>query len=206
MLRPGVILFSGALLLSGCTVRSAVPEAEYRPEAVRWVEGPTPEVHTLLLSPIRIGDVGGAGHAASELEVGAFFARFEQASGPVDQLALMIEVQGTDAPGLLAKSRQLLLEVDGELFVGEPGSTANSFRVDLVGDDPRATVVIPISPQLLHHLATAEVVRGRLGLWATFTVPASSRRRFRALLEALPEDAALTSTLGSQLRRSTTTP
>ena len=112
---------------------------------------------------------------------------YQQGLGCAAALALMIEVTGTDAPELLRLSRQLLLEVDGDLFVGEPGVSANSFRVDQKDDSPRATVVIPVGPDVLERLAAAETVRGRL----------------RALLQALPEGASSTVLQGTALRRVT---
>lgn len=204
MLRSILVLLVAAPLFSGCAVRSAAPEAERWSGSLRWIEGPGPEVRTLLLAPTSVGVVAGAGETA-DLTVGAFFARYERDSGDLDQLALMLEFRGADAPLLLERSRQLLLEVDGELFVGDPGQSSNSFRVDLDGVSPRATVAIPIAPELLDRLAAAEVVRGRLGLWTTFTMPPSCRARFRALLEALPEDAAAGALRGSRLRRVTET-
>ncbi len=206
MLRQAILTLTGVALVSGCaTYAPGLPEAERSPSAVRWVEGPTPDVRTLLLSPIHVGVVDGAGHRPAQLDVGAFFARFQSAGGPMDQLALMIEVQGQDVPGLLRTSRQLILEVDGELFAGEPGISDNSFRVDLVDDEPRATVVIPVGPELLARLADAEIVRGRLGLWAAFTLPPDCRARFRELLQALPEGASSTTLRSSRLRRVTET-
>ena len=204
MLRRIVVALTGVALVSGCA-HAPLPEIDRTPEAVRWVEGPGPDVRTLLLRPIHIGAVDGAGHHPADVEVGAFFARFRGDSGPVDQLALMIEVRGVDAEELLRTSRELLLEVDGEFFVGQPGVSENSFRVDLVDDAPRATVVIPVAPDILERLAGADVVRGRLGLWASFTVPASCRQRFRELLRALPEGASSTLLGPSSLRRVTET-
>ncbi|MEQ9569674.1 MAG: hypothetical protein RLN75_05745 [Longimicrobiales bacterium] len=206
MLRETLVALIGATLGSGCaTTAPRIPEADRSAGAVRGVDGPTPHVRTQLQSPIHVGAVDGAGHRPARLDVGAFFARFERSAGPMDQLALMIEVKGGDVPALLRSSRQLLLEVDGELFVGEPGISANSFRVDLVGDEPRATVVIPVAPELLARLADAEVVRGRLGLWAAFTLPPRCRTRFRDLLRALPEGATSSTLRSSVLRRVTET-
>lgn len=206
VLRRSIVALTGGILVSGCAAQAPlIPEADRSPEAVRWVEGPTPEVRTLLLDPIHVGAVDGAGHGPARLDVGAFFARFERDTGSVDQLALMIEVRGDDVPALLRASRQLLLEVDGELYVGEPGVSDNSFRVDVVDAEPRATVVIPVSPDLLERLAAAEMVRGRLGLWASFTLPPRCRTRFQALLRALPEGAADTMLRSSRLRRATET-
>lgn len=203
MIRQALAALAGAVLLSGCAGHSSLPEAVPPSSDVQWIEGPTPDVRTLLLTPASIGAVEGAGHQPASLEMGAFFARFLGDSGTVEQLALMIEVQGADVPGLLQRSRQLLLEVDGELFVGEPGLSENSFRVDLVDDAPRATVVIPVTVDILEHLAEASVVRGRLGLWASFDLPADTRSRFRALLRALPEGATSTELRATRLRRVT---
>ena len=202
MLRHTLVAAIGVAMVAGCA-HAPLPEAERLSGDVRWVEGPTPDVRTLLLRPIHIGAVEGAGHARAEVDVGAFFARYRSDTGPVDQLALMIEVTGAEAPEMLRRSRQLLLEVDGDLFVGEPGVSANSFRVDQDGDAPRATVVIPVGPDVLARLAGAEVVRGRLGIWASFTLPSSCRQRFRDLLKALPEGASSTVLQGRALRRVT---
>lgn len=205
MIRQALAALAGAVLVSGCAGQSALPDAVPPSAAVRWVDGPTPDVRTLLLAPASVGAVEGAGHRPASLEMGAFFARFHGESGIVEQLALMIEVQGADVPGLLQRSRQLLLEVDGELFVGEPGLSENSFRVDLVDDDPRATVVIPVTVDILEHLVEAQVVRGRLGLWASFDLPVATRTRFRELLRALPEGATSTELRATRLRRVTET-
>jgi hypothetical protein len=202
MLRHTLAAVVGVVLVAGCA-HAPLPEAVPSSSDVRWIEGPTPDVRTLLLRPIRIGAVEGAGHAPAEVDVGAFFARYRSADGPVDQLALMIEVTGADAPELLRLSRQLLLEVDGELFVGEPGVSDNSYRVDHTHEAPRATVVIPVGPDVLERLASAEVVRGRLGLWASFTLPSSCRQRFRELLTAMPEGASSTVLQRTALRRVT---
>lgn len=203
MYRQALTALTGALLVSGCAAHSPVPQVVPPSAAVQWVDGPTPDVRTLLLRPASVGAVEGAGHRPAALDVGAFFARYDRAAGGVDQLALMIEVEGIDVPGLLRRSRELLLEVDGELFVGQPGLTENSFRVDLADDSPRATVVIPVTTEILEQIAEAEVVRGRLGLWASFTLPEGTRARFRELLEALPEGAESTELRASQLRRVT---
>lgn len=203
MIRQAFAALAGAVVVSGCAGHASLPEPGPRSEDVRWIEGPTSDVRTLLLSPASAGAVEGAGHRPAALEVGAFFARFQGDSGTVEQLALMIEVHGADVPGLLQRSRELLLEVDGELFVGAPGQSENSFRVDLVDDDPRATVVIPVTVEILEHLVEARVVRGRLGLWAAFDLPVATRLRFRELLRALPEGATSTELRATRLRRVT---
>lgn len=189
-MRTQTLLTATALLTcSACapvttTVVPAAPAGQ-----PHWVQGPTSQVRTLLLDPVDIGPVAVPGRARSRLRVGAFFARYQRGDGPVDQLALMLEVTGPDADHVLDGSRALLLDVDGELFIGEPGASSNSVRVDQVEDAGRVTLVIPITPEYLTLLADAREVRGRVGLWAGFSFPTRARARFQALLEGLPEGA-----------------
>lgn len=188
-MRTQILLTAAALTtLAACApvTTPAVPAPTGEPH---WVEGPTPQVRTLLLDPVDIGSVSVPGRERSRLRVGAFFARYQRVDGPVDQLALMLQVTGPDANHVLDGSRALLLDVDGDLFIGEPGTSSNSVRVDRIEDGGRVTLVIPITPDYLALLADAREVRGRVGLWAGFSFPAAARARLQALLEGLPEGA-----------------
>lgn len=192
----------GAFLSLGCVPRGAHPVVSLPPDQLHWVEGPTPEVRTLLLEPVRVARVGAPGQATAGLHIGAFFSRFDRDRGPLDQLALMVEVRGTDATALLALSRELLLEIDGELFAGEPTSGANSILVEPVpGGGQRAVLVIPVTPADLELLARAVQVRGRLGLWASFSFPPEVRARFEALLTRLPPGAPIMPAAGIHFYR-----
>lgn len=193
MCRTVCVALAGALLVSGCAFHS-VPEGPYPGDApaVQRVESGNERVSTLLVSPTPVGTVEKPGYAPAKLRIGAFYARFDGQDGPMDQLALIVEVQGRHAPELLEESRELLLQVDGALFTGEPGVTENSFRISDDAGRPRATLAIPITPEILLLLADAHEVRGRLGLWGSFTFPVRCRGHLKQLLAELPADAPLT--------------
>lgn len=182
----------GGVLMSGCALN---PEPGMRgPDgsaAVQRVETGDTHVSALVVTPTPVGSVQKPGYAPAKLQIGAFYARLERVDGPVDQLSLMLEVQGPDALELVRESRQLLLQVDGELFTGEPGVSENSFRVSHESGGTRATLAIPVTPRILLMLADAREVRGRLGLWGSFTFPQRCRGHLKALLHELPPDAHL---------------
>lgn len=202
MCRIPCITLLGVVLLSGCAMTPA-PGAPGTPgpTAVRHVDTGHAHVSTLLVPPTDVGTVAKPGFAPAELRIGAFYARFERSEGPVDQLALMLELKGRDALALLEESRELLLQVDGHLFSGRPGVSENSFRVSTEAGGTRATLAIPVTPDVLLLLSEAGEVRGRLGLWGSFTFPDACRGRLRDLLLELPADAPLTLTDAQSLTR-----
>lgn len=180
-----------SLALGGCAT-SATPAPQH-PDGIgeaRWVETRT-DVRTLLVSPRRVAEVARPGEDAAELAIGSFFARYESDRGPVDQLALMIVLRGETATRVLASGRSLLLEIDGEFFQGEPGLGNNSVSWD-PSDGGRATLAIPISPEVLRALSDAESVRGRIGAYGAFDFPNRTRARLADLLRGLPEDFSAT--------------
>lgn len=195
MCRTAIATVVGVLLTSGCALPppsgSPLPG---RAPAVERVSTDNRRISTLLVSPTPVGTVEKPGYAPAKLRIGAFYARFERDEGPVDQLALMIEVRGRDAEELLRESRELLLQVDGALFTGRPGISENSFRISHEAGRTRATLAIPITPEILLLLADAGEVRGRLGLWGSFTFPSHCRGHLKQLLAELPPDAPLTFT------------
>jgi len=181
---PGLLLLS----TGACAGPRSAPES-LLPEglgAARWVET-TPDVRTLLVAPAPICQVSRPGEEAADLAIGSFFARYHAPTGPVDQLALMVVLEGETAAYILDSGLSLMLEIDGEVYAGEPGLGSNSVSWD-PRDNGRATLAIPISRPILSELAEAEVVRGRIGAWATFDFPAPARDRLRDVLLGLPED------------------
>jgi len=152
----------------------------------RWVET-TPTVRTLLVAPTRLGDVARPGEDAATLAIGSFFARYDSPRGPVDQLALMVVLEGKTAAHILDSGLSLMLEIDGHFFQGQPGLGNNSVSWD-PANEGRATLAIPISRELLVALASADVVRGRVGAYATFDFPTAKRSRLGDVLRGLPAD------------------
>ncbi len=176
-----------SLILGGCatTADPAVPAPEGLGDA-HWVET-RPDVRTLMVAPRRVADVARPGEDAASLAIGSFFARYQSPEGPVDQLALMVVLEGESASRVLASGRSLLLEIDGEFFQGEPGLGSNNVHWD-PADGGRATLAIPISPDVLRTLADADLVRGRVGAYGSFDFPDRTRARLGDLLRGLPAD------------------
>jgi hypothetical protein len=142
-----------------------------------------PAEHTVRLD--------GPGLDAVDVSMGAFFARWTPAGGPVDQLAFLVILEGTDPRTVADLSNRLLLEIDGARFVGEPGETANSFRMDETDEGCRITMAIPVGLDALNRVIHGERVSAQLGDWGAFTLPRSQRIRFRSLVDQLPVGAPL---------------
>jgi|GEM_PF-4883059 len=177
-----------SISLAGCA-RAWAPPPVQQPtlqSEARWVET-RDDVRTLLVSPGRVGEVARPGEQSARLAIGSFFARYRSSAGPLDQLALMVVLEGEYATHVLQSGMSLLLEIDGEFFQGKPGLGSNNVHWD-PADGGTATLAIPISPELLHTLATAELVRGRIGAYGGFDFPVSKRRRLGAVLAGIPDD------------------
>jgi hypothetical protein len=188
MLVVAAAVVSGACApMMSSSARSSVGAEQ----VVQRVRGLPDRVSSLLVQPIRVGTLETPGFAPAQLEIGAFYARYDRPEGTIDELALMVAISGPDAAELVAQSRELLLQVDGELFAGTPGISENSFRIEGEGAATRALLAIPVSPEVLSRVAVANDVRGRLGLWGSFNFPDKSRARLAALLRELPADAPL---------------
>jgi hypothetical protein len=185
-----LILLTGLLATAGCSTHSGSGHGALAPSGhVRELQGLPDRVSTLMVDPMRIGRISVPGQPSVQVSIGAFYARFDAPDGVVDELALMVQLHGAAAESLVETSRELLLDIDGMLYTGTPGSSENSFRVDRSETDSRAMMAIPISPDVLLQLAQAKQVRGRVGLWGSFAFPDSFRSRFAALVQRLPPGA-----------------
>ena len=203
MLRSIVIAAAGTLLASACVPSGMAPPDPVYPDGVeaRWIEGPAPGVRTLLVQPTHAGRVDILeSHAEVEVSVGAFFSRWETEEARLDQLALLIQLEGDDPEELVRLSHELLLQVDEALYVGEPGNTGNSFHMKAVPAGRQLSVAIPIGVEALENLVTARTVRGILGQRGAFAFPGSTRQRFTSLLRKMPTDGTALSGVGSGLR------
>lgn len=185
-----LILLAVATVPVGCSSHMGTADGAPGPSAhVRELTGLPDRVSTLMVDPVRIGRITVPGQPSVQVSIGAFYARFDAPGGVVDELALMVQLQGSGAESLVEASRELLLDIDGMLFTGVPGASENSFRVERSSAESRAMMAIPISPDVLLRLAEADQVRGRVGLWGSFAFPDSPRSRFAALVRSLPPGA-----------------
>jgi hypothetical protein len=177
-----------SLALAGCATAAPTPAppASDGLGAAHWVET-QPSVRTLLVAPRPVGEVARPGEDGARLAIGSFFARYDSPDGPVDQLALMVVLEGASAARVLASGRSLLLEIDGEFFQGDPGLGSENVHWD-PADGGRATLAIPVSPEILRALSSAQLVRGRIGAYGSFDFPDRSRAGLSDLLNGLPAD------------------
>lgn len=173
------------------------------PEGVeaRRVQGPAPGVRTLLVQPTHAGRVDiPESHAEVEVSVGAFFSRWETEEARLDQLALLIQLEGEYSEELVRLGHELLLQVDEALYVGEPGNAGNSFRMKAVPAGRQLSVAIPTGVLALEDLVAARTVRGVLGQRGAFAFPGPTRQRFTSLLRNMPTDGTTLVGAGSGLR------
>jgi hypothetical protein len=131
------------------------------------------------------------GLEAVDVALGAFFARWTPRDGPVDQLAFLVILEGDDPATVVQLSDRLLLQMDGARFIGAPGESANSWRMEETERGGRITMAIPVSLEALNRLIYAEEVSAQLGDWGAFSLPRSQRTRFRSLVEKLPVGAPM---------------
>jgi hypothetical protein len=124
-----------------------------------------------------------------DVSVGAFFARWAPGGDPVDQLALLVVMEGRDAETLTQLADRLLLEIDGTRYVGAPGTSENSLRMERTAAGLRVTMAVPVGLTELTRLIEARDVMAQLGPWGVFGLPRTERLRFRSLVEKLPVGA-----------------
>ena len=180
-------LLAVPLVLTGCLPAPG----EIVPGEAHWVADPGPDMRVLLAPAEHTARLEGPGVPAVDVSLGAFFARWTPAGGPVDQLAFLVILEGGDPATVAQLSDRLLLEIDGARFVGAPGESANSFRMDETETGCRITMAIPVGLEALNRMIDGDRVLAQLGDWGAFAIPRSHRVRFRSLVDKLPLGAPL---------------
>jgi len=181
------LLFTLPIVATGCLPSPG----EHSPREAHWVHGPGEDMRVLLAPAEHTVRLAGPGLEPVDVSIGAFFARWTPARGPVDQLAFLVVLDGADPRTVADLSNRLLLEIDGARFVGEPGETANSFRMEETDEGCRITMAIPVGLDALNRVIHGDQVLAQLGDWGAFTIPRSQRMRFRSLVDQLPLGAPL---------------
>jgi hypothetical protein len=176
-----------ALALAGCLPQPGFTE----PDEAHWIEQPD-DVRVLLVPPRPTTRLEAPGLPTVDVAVGAFFARWSPGGDPVDQLALLVVMDGWDAEILTQLADRLLLEIDGTRYVGAPGSSENSLRMERTPAGLRVTMAVPVGLPELTRLIEARDVMAQLGPWGVFGLSRDQRMRFRSLVEKLPAGAPLT--------------
>lgn len=184
-----MVAAGAAVLLSACAPVAAVPGASPAPAPeVAWVAGPTPEVRSLVLQPAPVGALTAYAAHPMALSVGAYMAEFRTDAGLRHHLALLLQLDGDDPAVSLDLSRGLLVEVDGEVYVGETGGEGG-YHVQGTAAGRRLSVSVPVAVEDLQRLIRAHEVRIRLGGSQALPLSPADRDRLRLLLERLPLSA-----------------
>lgn len=184
-LRTALLAFP--LAATGCLPSPNAP----LPGEAHWVDRPDDDLRVLVVPAQHTVRLEAPGLNAVDVSLGAFFARWSPRGGPVDQLAFLVILEGGDPATVAELSHRLLLEIDGARFVGTPGQSANSFRVDETEEGCKVTMAIPVGLEALNRMIQGEQVQAQLGDWGAFTIPRNHRLRFRSLVDQLPVGAPL---------------
>jgi hypothetical protein len=123
------------------------------------------------------------------LAVGAFLAETRATGSARHHLALLIQLEGENPAVSLDLTRGLVLEMDGAVYVGDPGASGESFHVQASPLGRQVSVAIPVAVEDLEKIIAAGTVRLRLGGSEPFTFAPAARDRLRALVERLPVSA-----------------
>jgi len=186
MRRAAVGAAGAAILLAACAPGATVPRGAQGPTpAVVWVAGPTPEVRSLVLQPAPVGALTAHAARPMALSVGAFLAELKTETGARHHLALLLQLDGENPAVSLDLSRGLLVEMDGEVYVGGTG-TAGGYHVQGTAGGRRLSVSIPVALEDLQRLIQAHEVRIRLGGSEALPLSPADRDRLRLLVEQLP--------------------
>lgn len=166
-------------------------------------EPPVPSPHILYSVSERSGAARSVTLVPQQLECAARFDEtsdlrvyiggrgwFRSSSGadPFNRLALVILAASDSIKPVLNESRQLLLDIDGQLYQTHPMPDPRLYTFGPTQLGYTETVIVPIDPQLLTLLARGKSVRGRIGHWIAFDIPPDVIARLGDLLTALPED------------------
>lgn len=143
MRRAAVAVAGAALLVAGCAPGAGLRSTRApAPPEVSWIAGPTAEVRSLVLRPAVVGTLTARDSRPMDLAVGAFLAEMRTDGRPVHTLALLLQLDGDDPAMSVDLFRGLLLEVDGDVYVGGPPP----------GDEGYVVQAIPLSSQDGHRL------------------------------------------------------
>lgn len=161
------------------------PEASLRHIAARTEGG----LQSVVLEPIRVARVIGPTPVETlQIEVGAIYAFKGEGAAGRHNLGMVFEVSHDTVAAIYRHDRQLLLEMDGRVFLSPPPSPA-LYSVHPEGQGVTEVIMVPVTPTLLRWFVNAKDVRGRLGRWTTLEFSPDERARFSALLAEIPPGA-----------------
>lgn len=190
-MRRAAAVAGAAIFLASCAPGSTLPrEAAPSPRDVSWVAGPTPEVRSLVLRPEPVGALTGRSARPMALSVGAFLAEMHTDTGLRHHLALLLQLDGENPAVSLDLTRGLLVEMDGAVYVGDPGAGGDGYHVQGTPEGRRLSVSVPVAVEDLRRIIQADEVRIRLGGSEALPLSPADRDRLRLLVERLPLEVA----------------
>ena len=175
MALGGAVLYSG-----GCA--SAPP----RQMSLTAIEHSPFGGRSLALTPLRVEDCSLRGVPGGiRLYVGAMFNALEAQEPQYSRVSLVIQAAGQDLRPMLARNRQVVFELDGEvLSIGQhPDPALYNYRP--LGGGFLETMIVPISMDVLQRLSTAERITGNLGPWIRFGLSEDFPGGFESFLTAV---------------------
>lgn len=185
-----IVVFGSACSLAAADADFRDPPPPPSPHILYRISDRSPTTQSVTLLPQRLEAAASFGATPEvRLYVGGM-ASFGAVNsvGPVNRLALVILAASDSINPVLHESRQLLLDIDGEFYQTHPMSDPRLYTFGPTGLGYTETVIVPIDRHLLTLLASAESVRGRVGLWLAFDLPPGVLARLGDLLTALPDD------------------
>ena len=176
---------SAAIGLAGCA------SAPLQPMTLSSIEHGSYGARSLALTPLRVKDCSLRGSPEGiRLYLGALFTSLEAGNRPFSRVSLVIQAARDSMEPMLARNRQMVLELDGEMFVVGQGDPA-LYNYRALGGGYIETVIIPINLSLLQRLSTADRVRGRIGSRINFALSDDFGDGFATFLNAVRRETAL---------------
>jgi len=145
-------------------------------------------IRSLILSPSLVeGFVASGLVARSRVLVGAFFVTRAVEQGELSGLALIVQSVGGGLGPALSMEPTLGLEVDGETLLDGILVDPGMFDFTAGPWGPIESIVLPVSPYVLHRVSGGQDVRVRIGDSITFEMSSEQRSGFGELLSEIPE-------------------
>lgn len=193
MKRAAAWIAGAALLMGGCAPGPAKAPPATPASLVQWLPGPTPDVRSLVLPPAPVGVLDADDAETMALAVGAFLSEMRTDRGPRHHLALLLQLEGEDPVLSIDLTRGVVVEMDGAVYVGDPGASGDGLHVHASPRGRVLSVAVPVAVEDLERIIEAETVRVRLGGGEAVSLAPAARDRLRQLVERLPVTASRTS-------------
>jgi hypothetical protein len=150
---------------------------------------PVSGVTSIVLTPSPVQTLGPSDLGMKSLSVGAQYAsRPLDGQATRDAFGLVFVAVADHATPIFERDRRLLLDIDGQLYtsVKNPSGLHSLYGARHTDAGIEERLVIPVGSDVLHSLAHAERVKGRLGSWVMFELAGERLEAFSELSRSLP--------------------